>query len=136
MSKKLINSEQLETAIQEQAYTGEFLGEIFLRLGYVKEEELLRVLADQFDTRFIRLADIRVDDKVLKMVPKSLVWEYKTFPLEAHSGVLTVALSNPLDMWPLSVLQERLGLIDVRFVLAQKNDILDAINKYYGDDQF
>lgn len=132
LKKKIVTSEQLETALQEQSYTGEFLGEILIRLGYAKEEDLLKVLAEQFNTRFVALDQVRVNSAVLKMVPKSLVWEYEFFPIEIRGGILLIAVSNPLDMWPMSVVQEKLNLSEVQIVLAKKTDILQAVEKHYG----
>ena len=132
LKKKLVNATQLEHALQEQTHTGEFLGEILMRLGYTKEEDLLKVLAEQFNTRYVTLDRIRVNPVVLKMVPKILALEYKFLPVEVRSGVLLIAVSNPLDMWPMSVLQEKLDLAEVQIVLAGKDDIFQAIQKYYG----
>ncbi len=130
--KKLVTAEQLEAALQEQSYTGEFLGQILVRLGFAQEEELLKVLAEQFNTKFVSLEKVPVNPTVIKLVPGSLVFEHGFLPIEMRSGVLLVAISNPLDVWPLSVLQEKLGLIEVRTVLAKKSDIQQAIKKYYG----
>ena len=131
---KLVTAEQLETALQEQTHTGEFLGEILMRLCGVKEEELLRVLGEQFKTRFVTLNHVRVNPQVLKLVPRNLALEYHFFPIEMRAGVLLIAVNNPLDMWPMSVLRERLNLMDVQIVLAKKEDIREAIQKHYGPE--
>ena len=134
LKKKIVTHEQLEAALQDQVHTGEFLGEILIRLNYVKEEDLLQVLADQFNTRFVSLKDVRVNPVVIKMVPKNLVLEYKLLPIEMRGSLLLIALTNPLDIWPTSVLQEKLKLDEVQFVLATRQDILDHIKKYYGTE--
>ncbi len=130
----LITEAQLEQALQEQTQNGDFLGEILIRLGFVTEADLLKSLAEQFNTRYVSLEQVRINPIVLKMVPKDLVWEYKFMPIETRSSILLIAVSNPLDMWPMSVLKERLDLSEVQIVLAQKDDILKAIFKYYGLD--
>lgn len=133
LKKKLVKDEQLEAALQDQIQTGEFLGEVLVRLGFVKEEDVLTVLAEQFNTRFVSLAEIRVNPVVIKMVPNTLVWEHKILPIEMRSGILLIAVSNPLDMWPMSVLQEKLNLDEVQFVIATKKDILENLKRYYGE---
>ncbi|MSR77431.1 MAG: hypothetical protein EXS63_04310 [Candidatus Omnitrophica bacterium] len=132
LRKKIVTHEQLEAALQDQVHTGEFLGEILIRMGYVKEEDLLRVLAEQFNTRFVELKDVRINPVVINMVPRNIVMEYKLIPIEMRSGLMLIAMSNPLDIWPTSVLQEKLNLDEVQFVLATKNDIMGHINKYYS----
>lgn len=132
LKKKLVNEQQLETALLEQTHTGEFLGEILMRLGFTKEEDLLKVLAEQFNTRYVELDRVRVNPQVLKMVPRRLAWEYHFLPIEMRSNVLLIAVANPLDMWPMSVIQNKLDLSEVQIVLAKKHEIMNAIQRHYG----
>lgn len=130
--KNLIKPEHVQAALAEQAQTGQFLGEILIRLGAIDEPQLLSVLAEQFNTRFISLDKVRVNPQVIQMVPRELVMEHKFLPIEMRSSVMLIAVSNPLDMWPLSVLQKRMNLQDVQIVLATKADIEQSLKKYYA----
>ena len=130
--KKLVTAEQLQIALKDQAETGQFLGEILIRLKFTSEIDLLRVLADQFNTRFVELDSVRINPSLVKLVAHNLVTEYKFMPIEMRSGVLLIAVSNPLDMWPGSVLQKKMNLTEVQVVLATKKDIEQTITKHYG----
>lgn len=134
LKHKLVTKEQLEASLEEQSRTGKVLGEILIHLGFAREEDVLKVLAEQFNTRFVELGRVRVNPQVLKMVPRSLAWEYKFMPIEVRASVILIAVSNPLDMWPMSVLQEKLDLAEVQIVLAKKEDVLRAIQKCYGPE--
>ena len=131
LNKKLLNQQQLEMALQEQGRSGKFLGEILVKMGLVHEDDLLQVLAEQFNTRFVNLDSVQINPLVIKMVPFDLVAEYQFMPVEVRNGVILIAVSNPLDMWPMSVLQKQLNLADVQIVLAKKKDIRQCIQKYY-----
>ena len=130
--KKLITAEQLELALQDQANTGEFLGEILVRLGYTQEQNLLTVLAEQFGTRFVSLDQIRINPEVVRRIPYDLVLEHQFMPLESRGDLLLIAVSNPLNMWPLSALQHKFSFSEVKIVLAAKKDIQQTIQKYYA----
>lgn len=132
--KNIITEDQLETALQEQANTGEFLGEILIRLGFLNEEALLTALAEQFNTKFVRLGNVRINPQAVKAVPKNMAWEYKIMPIEIRAAVLLIAISNPLNVWPLSDLQEKADVLEVQIVLATKQDILQSIRKHYGSE--
>ena len=132
--KGLLDQAKLEKALEEQTRSGLFLGEVLVKLGYVREEDVLGVLAEQFRTRFVSLEKVRINPVVLKMVPKGLAWEYKFMPIEMLSSVLLIAVSNPLDMWPMSMLKEKLDLVEVQIVLATKSDIRRHIEKHYGPE--
>ena len=132
--KGLISQEQLEKALAEQSRSGKFLGEILVKLQFVTEDGLLKALAEQFDTQYVALSNVKINPGIAKMVPGETVWEYKVMPIEMRNNVLLIAVPNPLDMWPMSGLQEKLKLSEVRFVLATKSDILKTIEKYYGPE--
>ncbi len=129
--KKALTQEQLDAALHEQARTGDFLGEILVRMGFVHETDLLKTLAEQFNTHFVTLQNVHINPLVVKMVPYDLVSEHKFMPIEMRASVLLIAVSNPLDMWPMSALQKQLSLTEVQIVLASKADILETIQKYY-----
>ena len=91
----------------------------------------MAVLAEQFNTRFVELDNVQINSQITKMVPHNLVAEYRFMPIEMRNAVILIAISNPLDMWPMSVLQKQLRLSDVQIVLAKKKDIENYIRKYY-----
>lgn len=130
--KKILNQEQLGAALQEQARSGDFLGEILVKMGLVHESDLLKTLAEQFNTHFVALENVQINPQVVKMVPFDLVSEYKFMPIEMRSSVLLIAVSNPLDMWPMSMLQKQMNLTEVQIVLATRSDIVQTIQKHYG----
>jgi type IV pilus assembly protein PilB len=130
--RKILDSAQLQACLEEQNRTNKFLGEILVQRQFVTERQLLEILAEQFQTRFVSLADLKIGPVVINLVPKELVFEHKFMPLAMQSAVILIAVSNPLDMWPMSVLQSKLDLAEVRFVLAEKADIENAIKKHYG----
>lgn len=132
LKKKIINDAQLEQALQEQVHTGEFLGEILIRKGYAQEVDVLKVLAEQAKTRFVDLTEVRINPNVRKLVPRNLVHEHQIMPIDIRGEVLLVAMHNPLDIWPLSQLQEQMSISEVQFVLARKEDIRNHIEQYFN----
>ena len=131
ISKKLLTQEQLDGALFKQAETGKFLGEILMGMGVIDEKSLLTVLAEQFNTRFVELENVQINPLIAKIVPEDLVNEFRFMPIEMKNAVILIAVSNPLDMWPMSVLQKKLRLSDVQILLAKKSDIENFIRKYY-----
>lgn len=132
IQKKLLTQEQLESALVAQGHSGKFLGEILVEKGFILETDLLKVLAEQFNTHFVSLEQVQINPVAVKQVPVDLVAEHYFMPIEMRNGVMLIAVSNPLDMWPMSTLQKQLNLEDVQIVLALKEDIKNCIRKYYA----
>ena len=128
---KLITKDELDMALAEQQKTKEMIGKILVRLGFVTEKAMLQTLAKQQGIHFVELTTRVIEDKVLKAVPGKFVWHYKIMPVSLDGDLLTIALADPFDMWPIDDLETHLGL-KVGKVLATPADIEAAIKKYYG----
>ncbi len=131
VEKGYISAQQLAEAVKEQRETKEMLGQILIRRGLISERDLLMVLAEQQGLQFVDLKQISVPDHVIKSVPARFVWHYKVMPISIQADVLTVATSDPFDVWAIDDLETNLNL-RVEKVLALSSDIEEAIHRYYG----
>lgn len=131
LEKNLVTKEQLETALKEHQKTGEFLGQVLIKMGFIDEVTLAEILSEQMGLPYVNLKEIKVDDSVIRRVPAKFAWHYKVMPVKLEGNVLTVAVSNPFDMWPLDNIETNLNFRTER-VLSAPGDIMQAIKRYYG----
>jgi len=131
IEKQIITQQELDLALKEHQNTKEFLGQTLVRLNIITEEKLLKVLAEQQGIQFLDLKETKIPDNVIENVPAKFAWHYKIMPTRIDGNVLTVAISNPFDMWPVDDLETNLGY-RVEIALAVSSDITEAIKKYYG----
>jgi len=129
INKKLITSEQLESALQEQGKTGELLGVILVKKGFLTEEDFLKVLSEQFNVPFIKLKETAIDPSAIKKVPAKFAWYYKVMPVKFVDNKLLIASSDPLRS--LDDLRIFLGY-DLKPALASEAEIMEAIKEHYG----
>ncbi|MBI3615038.1 MAG: Flp pilus assembly complex ATPase component TadA [Candidatus Omnitrophica bacterium] len=127
----LLKPEDLTRILQEQQRTGEFLGTIAVRLGLVREADLMSALSRQFSLPSVRLQEISIDPSVIRLVPTKFVFHHKLIPIRRTAKALTIAIHDPLVRWPLDELALQLG-VEVEPVLASESEILAAIRRYYG----
>jgi type II secretory ATPase GspE/PulE/Tfp pilus assembly ATPase PilB-like protein len=129
ISKKLVTGKQVEEAIKEQQKTGELLGKILVKKGYLTEEQLLQTSSEQLNIPYVSLKDITIDPKVIQRLPAKFAWHYKIMPIKYSNGRLTVATTDPLR----SLNDVRMFLeTEVMPVLATESEIVKALEKYYG----
>ena len=129
INKGLITLEQLETALQEQSKSGELLGVILVRKGFLTEENFLKVLSEQFNIPFMKLKDVTIDPAVIKQIPAKFASYYKVMPVKYEDDKLIIASSDPLRS--LDDLRLFLGH-DIKPVLASESEIMETIKEYYG----
>jgi type IV pilus assembly protein PilB len=131
VEKKLVTPEALDKALAEQERSGEFLGSTLVKMGYISEEQLVRLLSEQFNIPFVNLKDIAIDQAVINRVPARIAQHYKVIPIRWEPDVLTIALSDPHHMWAVEDIRLHLGC-EVQAVLACHTHVLEAIRKHYG----
>ncbi len=104
---------------------------VLLERGFVKEEELLPVLADEFGLELVDLAKITVEPEVIKIMPAKLVHRRSLMPLSRQNGALVVATGDPFDVYALDELQTFIGM-QVQPVLASPREIARLIKTHFG----
>src|SRR5213080_757411 len=94
----LLTKERLDEALAERAQTGELLGQVLLRHGWIFEDELARALAEQHDLEFLNLRSVGVDRRLLPLIPADAGRRLRAVPVRVVEGgdVLT-AIADPND---------------------------------------
>ncbi|MEN9984619.1 MAG: hypothetical protein RI925_121, partial [Pseudomonadota bacterium] len=136
LARGLIDRDQLEIALAEQAHTGQPLGALLVQLGFVADTLIRDVLAERLGVAAVALGNCHADPAALAVLPEAQARHWRVFPLhyQPASRCLQLAMTQPTDL-PLcdQILQHSHGQIarlDPR--LACEADILQAIDRHYG----
>jgi type IV pilus assembly protein PilB len=131
----LINAAQLEKAISIQRQEGGRLGEVFIRLGMLKEEQIVTLLGEQLNIPYFSLGTGRLKpvagQGLEQLIPRDFALKNSVIPLSRTLRSLTVALSDPLDLILIDNLR-KLTNCDINTVIATRSDIMKAIEEFYG----
>ena len=131
VSKGLINMEALERALLVQEQQRDQLGETLIKLGLITADQFYSVLADQLGVEYVKLKEARIDAAVINEIPAKFACHYELMPIKVEANVITVAMSNPLDIHILDDIKLLLKK-EIKAVLSSRMDILEAIKRYYG----
>jgi general secretion pathway protein E len=122
---------QVAEALAVQRDKGGRIGEILVRLGYVKEEAVLEALAEQLGLPYLRhVSTADVDRALLVKVPIAFAKRYEILPLREMEGVVRVATAQPLVTAPLDDIRLLLAK-PVTPVVAPSRSIVSCINQAY-----
>jgi hypothetical protein len=121
VSKGFIDTDQLSQALVESKQTGELVGRVLLRRGWVFEDELARALAEQWKLPYVRLSSVGVDYSVMRLLPRDVGMKFAAVPVRfAGDGVL-VAFADPSDPGALAAVREHLP--SIQLAVAEFSDI-------------
>jgi type II secretion system protein E len=107
------------------------LHQLLLEKGFVKEEQLLPALAEEFGLELVDLTNIKVEPDTLATIPLKLVHRRSLMPLKRENGMLVVATGDPFDVYALDELAMHTGL-EVQPVLASPREINRLIKTHFG----
>jgi type IV pilus assembly protein PilB len=131
----LITEDQLDDALNEQKRTKEFLGSILIKMGYITDEDLTEALSEQYNIPCVSIRHEYINwDLVGKFSPE-LILTHKCFPLSGDEFSVTVAITNPLDVWAIRKIEEEARGYTVNHVLVSMNEMDGVIKRYKEEFQ-
>src|SRR5207302_4442935 len=94
----LITLDQLKKALLEQKNTGMRLGYTLVKLGFIEETEISKMLARQYRMPAVDLSRFEVDPKIVKLIPAEVAVKHMVLPLKREGRTLTVAMADPTNV--------------------------------------
>ncbi len=132
---KLITSEKLEIALKEQSALGKTnprrLGEILVNLSFVSEDDLLSALSSQFGLKHLRFSEFPKSVDPGNYPTVKFMKQYKFVPIGLEGDVMKIAMSDPLNEYVMDAL-ESFTDNEIDIYLSSENDIMEAIEQYFG----
>ncbi len=126
----LISDDQLAVVLETQKNLGGDLGQLLIKKGFLKEDDVFLFLSDRLHIPFISLKDYTIDPDAAKFVPITLAKQYHFMPVFKIDDVLTIAMADPLDVFALDEIRSSLKT-RVQPMLASAHEIDHAIYENY-----
>ncbi len=136
LDRGLLKPEQLQRALDEQFRSGNkrLLGEILIEQNLVTEEQLAEVLASSYGIPFTRISPRVADPKVVPLLPREFVEKHQVLPLFLVEGVLTVAVSEPTNVFLHEEIERVSGRV-VQLVAGTAKDIRATLQTYLPNEE-
>ncbi|MBY0228092.1 MAG: GspE/PulE family protein [Gemmataceae bacterium] len=134
VKKGVLSADQLVEAKSMAAQTGAKINDALVKLGYAKAEEVMAAVAEHSGVQFIDLTDMTIPPTVIEMVPESVARENVVLPLSADGTLLKIIIGDPSDLTTLQKLEFILNK-QLTPVIAPREQIVEAINRHYGQSE-
>ena len=130
LEEGLLDQRQLTVARDSQR-NGHSVLDMAIELGFVKEDKALQIVGDKVGLDYVDLTKEQVDTSLLESFPQKIIYRDSLFPISRENGSITVATSNPFDLYPLDEVSSVTGL-SVIPVLAGRQEIAKLIKDHLG----
>ncbi|HYJ80456.1 MAG TPA: type IV-A pilus assembly ATPase PilB [Longimicrobiaceae bacterium] len=130
VQEQLITREQLQKALDDARSGGTRVGFSLVKLGFLGEQDLVRALARQHRVPAVDLERVKLDQRVLKLVPADIAVKHQVLALRRVGRTLTVAMSNPTDLGVIDDLKF-ITRLDIEPVIAGDFTLRKIIEREY-----
>jgi type IV pilus assembly protein PilB len=132
--RQILSPDQLDEAKNLQQQTGVKLQDALVKLEYATMDQIMTAIAEFHGLQFIDLTEVTIPAAVVELVPESVARENVVLPLSELNGALKIIMSDPSDFDTVQKLQFILNK-DIQPVLAPREQIIEAINRHYGQSE-
>jgi len=125
-----INPADIDALIYTQQDKNLGLVKSLIKRGLISEQDLLVLLMRELRLPSIDLTKYRFDERLKNTISERIARQYQVMPLSLLGNNLTIAISDPLNVFILDDLRNLTGK-EIDIVIASESQILRAIDQFY-----
>ncbi|MGA2877350.1 MAG: type II secretion system ATPase GspE [Bryobacteraceae bacterium] len=132
IQRKLITEEDLERALELQKERGDKIGKTLVDMGFIAMRDVLAALSEQLEVPLISIDSPPFVSAETEALSPRFLRQFRCLPMSRDDHTITLAMADPLDVETIAAVRHCTGL-KISTVLAPEQEIIDAIDKYYGE---
>lgn len=130
VERGVITNSQLRKSLEIHQQEQGLIGEIIVKLGFAKEENIAYCLSLQYGFPYLPLENYEISAEVVSLVPKNVCSHYCLVLIDKIGKTLTIAMANPLNDHAIEDLEDLTGC-DIQIFVSTPSDIRNCIDKFY-----
>jgi general secretion pathway protein E len=134
IERRQIAQEDLDRALEIQKERSDKLGKILVDLGFIATRDVLAALSEQLAVPLATLDGPPPSAPEIEGLSPRFMRQCHFIPVALDDSAVTLAMADPLDFETISAVRGFCGL-KVKTQLAAEQEILDSIDKYYGESE-
>jgi type IV pilus assembly protein PilB len=128
------NAEQVAKARTEAQAAGIGVVDQLVASQAIRPGDVTQAMAAQFGAEVVHLANTKIEDDVIAIIPRHVAKKYRVLPLFKTDGKIAVAIADPSDLNTIDSLHHLLNA-EIEYRVASEAEIDAALNKYYGGEK-
>lgn len=129
----IINEEQLNRALEEQRQSGERVGAVLIKLGFITEDRLVDFIAKQFHVPAVNITKLAIPKEIVTLIPLDISQKYQAIPFGLMGNTLNVAIADPGNLFVIDDLRF-LTRKNIQVHVCSDNAIKKVISQFFASD--
>ena len=131
MEEGLINEDTLNSCIDEQTQTGELIGDILVRRGFVTESDVARTISTQFSFPYISVLNYEITPDMQSLFPLETLEKNLFVPIDRFGSVLSIVIAGLLDQEVLESIEDQTEC-SVQVYVGKVSEIKQVIKEQFA----
>ena len=131
MENDVLNDESKQQVVDLCQKNSITVGQATEQCGIMSADDVLMLLAAEFDLETIKIDQCNISEEVISLVPADIAKRYSIIPISREDDQLIIAMANPADVQVFDALSHLLNM-DVQGVISPVEDIYEAYLFHYG----
>ncbi len=127
----LLSAEQLRQAVLDHKRNNIKLGQFLVREGIISSTRIVELISTQLNIKKYHPDDYPVDMALARIIPVEMAHKYQAVPLCSSSFLLTVAMTDPMDIAALDAIEVHTNT-EIEAIICTSQEIVHLINVLYG----
>lgn len=129
----LITKNQVGQALDYSRKNGIRLGKALIRMNILEEEDIIKTISKQLNIPYIDVGNILFDPEIVTLIPEVFATKNKVIPLFLVDETMTVAISDPLNVYIIDDLSNIVGK-KINVAISTEKDIETALRNFYAKE--
>ena len=134
LKKRVLSPEQLDEAFEHASGTGIKIQDALTRLNYATTGDVIEAMGEFHKVQAIDLTQVEIPKSVIELVPEAVARDRLVLPLSLEGNTLKLIMTDPDNYEKIQAIQFILNR-DIQPVIASQEQIQEAINRSYGQDE-
>ncbi len=131
IESEVLTEDELKEALGYQEKEQRKIGEILVEKQFISEEEMLKALAHQLDLPYYEKLPVNdIDATLIEQIPLQFARDHLILPVARDEFNVTVAVADPLNIFPLDDLRLILST-NINMIVCSPSVINNSINRVY-----
>ena len=128
------DAEQVAKTREEALAAGVGVVDLLVANKVIRPGDVTQAKAAQFGAEVVHLANLKIEDDIISIVPRDIARKYRVIPVYKTEGKVAVAIADPSDLNTIDSLTHLLSS-EIELRVASETDIEAALTKYYGGEK-
>ena len=129
VQKGMLKEEQIPLLFEESQNSGKTIQELLIT-RCMSEQQLIAFLSEELECTPVNPGVFSISEEVIKKIPASFAYQYRTVPISEHGNVLTVAMENPCNLEAVDDLRVICNM-RIKPAFALSHHLVSVLQKYY-----